>query len=152
MLECFKGGVLHEKESKWVWLYTLLCLPIVLAIPSTKLWLCAPALVYCFVKAIKGQCLLGLGLPEQVTGKYAKPVYASYCIGILLCAASLIALAVMGGGPRSIDGNFYIVSHGAVVKEISQIGYFFLTRVEAAAIGGGNCMMASLVFGYEIRA
>ena len=81
-----------------------------------------------------------------------KPKFLDIClnisllISIVFSAFSGISLFVAGGGPETIDGLYYIVNHGEIIREITSYKLFlFFVVCDSLLFSCGILIFSSLM-------
>ena len=81
-----------------------------------------------------------------------KPKFLDIClnisllISIVFSALSGISLLVAGGGPETIDGLYYIVNHGEIIREITSYKLFlFFVVCDSLLFSCGILIFSSLM-------
>ena len=81
-----------------------------------------------------------------------KPKFLDIClnisllISIIFSALSGITLLIAGGGPETIDGLYYIVNHGEIIREITSYKLFlFFVVCDSLLFSCGILIFSSLM-------
>ena len=70
----------------------------------------------------------------------------SLLISIIFSALSGITLLIAGGGPETIDGLYYIVNHGEIIREITSYKLFlFFVVCDSLLFSCGILIFSSLM-------
>lgn len=71
-------------------------------------------------------------------------------VGTLSLLVAIIGMGITmvnGGGPKIVDGTYYIVSHGDLVKEITEWQYRVFSYTEQLFMSSGMLYFSTFMFG-----
>ena len=123
----------------------------VLSVPLCLFWNAAQLLAMLFFVA---SALVGViaklfpgdfPLPQKPWLALDKCLVASAAVGVILAGIGGASLAVFGGNPAMLDGQYALVSHGTLVRYMSKPVFDFLTICSRIMAPCGFLCFSSLV-------
>ena len=133
-----------------LWAGSVLSIPLCLFWDAAQLlamlFFVASALVGLVAKPFPGD----LPLPEKPWQSLDKALVASAIVGLILAGIGGASLAISGGNPAMLDGQYALIDHGTLVRYVSKPVFDYLTICARITVPCGFlCFSALDAIGYR---